>query len=137
MTRAGSTFLGVTPSLSVKQKNKDQKYTTCLWNSRSIVNKLRCFQSFIYAHDYSFIVLTETWLHDYIYNNELIPSGYTIYRKDRNSKGGGVLVAVKSIFKSIQLTSPDNLEVVAVTVHAHHSFTICAVYIPPNSTRAY
>ena len=108
-----------------------------MWNSRSIVNKLRCFQSFIYAHDYSFIVLTETWLHDYIYNNELIPSGYTIYRKDRNSKGGGVLVAVKSIFKSIQLTSPDNLEVVAVTVHAHHSFTICAVYIPPNSTRDY
>ena len=46
-------------------------------------------------------------------------------------------MAVKSIFKSTQLTSPDHLEVVVVTVHAHHSFTICAVYIPPNSTRDY
>ena len=123
--------------MSVKQTNKEQIYTTCLWNSRSIVNKLRCFQSFIYAHDFSFIVLTETWLHDYIYNNELLPTGFTIFRKDRSSKGGGVMVAVKSILKSTQLTAPENLEVVTVTVCAHRSLTICAVYIPPNSTSDY
>ena len=108
-----------------------------MWNSRSIVNKLRCFQSFIYAHDYSFIALTETWLHDHIYNNELLPTGYTIYRKDRSSKGGGVMLAVKSALKSTQLPAPDNLEVVTISVQAHCSLTICAVYTPPNSKNDY
>ena len=137
MTRVGSTLEGGTPLLSVNQTNTQLKYTTCLWNSRSIVNKLRCFQSFIYAHDYSFIVLTETWLHDHIYSNELLPTGYTIYRRDRSSKGGGVMLAVKSALKSTQLTVPDNLEVVTISVDAYHSFTICAVYIPPNSKNDY
>ena len=85
-----------------------------------------------------FIVLTETWLHDYIYNNELLPTGYTIFRKDHSSKGGAVMVAVKSVLKSIYSAyCPDDLEVVSVTVHAHHTFMVCAVYIPPSSTSDY
>ena len=49
-----------------------------------------------------------------------------------SSKGGGVMLAI-TIFKSTQLIAPDNLEVVSVSVLAHHDFTICVIYIPPSS----
>ena len=73
----------------------------------------------------------------YIYNNELLPTGYAIYRKDHSSKGSDVMVAMKSILKSTHLTAPDDLEMVSVTVHTYHSFTICAVYITPSSMSDY
>ena len=38
--------------------------------------------------------ITETWLTNYIYNNEILPSNFAIYRNDRESRGGGVLLAV-------------------------------------------
>jgi len=31
----------------------------------------------------------------HIFDNEILPTGYTIYHKDRNSHGGGVLKAIK------------------------------------------
>jgi hypothetical protein len=53
----------------------------------------------ILTHTYDLIILTETWLHGNIANNEFIDSRYIVYRCDRNrmttgrSDGGGVLVA--------------------------------------------
>ena len=47
------------------------------------------------------------------------------------------MLAVKSVFKSTQLPAPDNLEVVTISVQAHCSLTICAVYTPPNSKNDY
>ena len=132
MTSLGSTLRGATPLLPVNQISKHLKLTACLWNSHSIVNKLRNFQPFIYTQDFSLIVISETWLHDYIYNKEILSTGYTIYRKDRCSKGGGVMLAVKSTFKTTELASPDNLEIVTISVHSHHNLIICAVYLPPN-----
>ena len=43
-----------------------------------------------------FIAITGTWLHNNIDDNELLPNSYNIHRKDRESRGGGVLLAVKS-----------------------------------------
>ena len=63
--------------------------TFCLWNAHSLVNKIDNFQSFVYSNDFKIIAITETWLHDYIYNGEILPTGYTIYRKDGSSRGGG------------------------------------------------
>ena len=47
------------------------------------------------------------------------------------------MLAVKSMFKSTQLIAPDNLEVVSISVLAHRNFTICAIYITPNSKGDY
>ena len=38
------------------------------------------------------LCLSETWLSDYIFDNETLPAGYTIYQRDRLTRGGGVLV---------------------------------------------
>ena len=45
----------------------------------------------------------ETWLNKKIETQEILPDSYIVYRKDRSSKGGGVLLAIKkSINSSIQ-----------------------------------
>ena len=43
-------------------------------NSRSIVNKLDKFQSVVYSNSYDIIAVSETWLTNDIYSNEILPS---------------------------------------------------------------
>ena len=79
------------------------------------------------------ICITETWLTHFIYDKEILPKGYTLYRKDRESRGGGVLIAVNDHLPSILFPSPPDLEVVTVRLcPRRNTISICAVYIPPN-----
>ena len=95
------------------------------------------FQSFVYASHYNVFCLTETWLSDFIFDFEILPSDFVIYRKDRPLRGGGVLVAVKSSFPSSLVPSPPDLEVVSVKIGIDHELLICTVYVPPNSSETY
>ena len=95
---------------------------TCLWNLCSLSNKLSNFQSFVYSSLFKLIAITETWLTDSIYNNELLPSGFDVYCKDRNNRGGGVLLAVHQSILSPQLSSPNNLEVISSFVNVFSLF---------------
>ena len=42
------------------------------------------------------IMVTETWLNKNITNNEILPKGYHVIKKDRvaDKRGGGVLIAL-------------------------------------------
>lgn len=66
------------------------------FNARSIVNKRLDLEAYVTLVNADFIAITETWLHNNIDDNELLPSSYNIHRKDRERRGGGVLLAVKS-----------------------------------------
>ena len=79
-------------------------------NIRSLVNKLSRFQSFVYTFNFCIICITETWLSDYICDGEILPAGYILYRKDRPSRGGGVLIAVKESLFSCIIQSPPDLK---------------------------
>ena len=65
----------------------------CYMNSRSLVNKLSNFQSYVYSTSYSVYCVTET-LSDSIFDHEIQPCDYSLYRNDRTMRGGGVLIAV-------------------------------------------
>ncbi|XP_046397077.1 uncharacterized protein LOC124163976 [Ischnura elegans] len=71
-------------------------------NVRSIKNKLSTCDS--HAHELSkldIIALTETWLNPSVRDGELSFSAtHGIHRKDRLSRGGGVLVAINNKFPS-------------------------------------
>ena len=71
-------------------------------------------QSFVYSSSFDVICITETWLSDFIYDKEILPYKFTFYRRDRGSRGGGVLIAVNDNLPSILIPSPPNLEVVSV-----------------------
>ena len=69
-------------------------------------------------------------------SNEILPSGYNIYRKDRHSRGGGVLFAIEHSVPSRVLSTPDNIEVVTIEIRCPHKI-ISVVYSPPNASDVY
>ena len=86
------------------------------------------------------------WLADFIFDQEIFPSGYTIFRKDRSSRGGGVLVAVSdtipaSVVPSHSLhacPSHKDLEILSIFVKFEkNQILLCCVYIPPNVNDIY
>lgn len=97
--------------------------------------------------DFDIYALTETWLHPGINSLELFDESFSVYRKDRYHntaiineiipKGGGVMVAIRNIFKTseIALSQFPELEIVAIKVEltSKYIYVICC-YIPPNST---
>ncbi len=102
----------------------------------------------VLSSNYDIIVLTETWLHAGIRNEELIDNRYIVHRKDRDyetvnqQRGGGVLIAVKTnIFSEriIKLESDDkaieHIWVKLKTCNSSNSIYLGAFYFPPNTTR--
>ena len=82
-----------------------------------MVNKLTRFQSFVYSFEYNIFGICETWLSHYILDKEILPHGYNIYRKDRDTRGGGVLLAVNNKFTTSQMSSPPDLELISARIH--------------------
>ena len=78
------------------------------------------------------ICVTETWLTDFIYDQEILPSNYIIHRNDRKSRGGGVLIATKNNIRATVISKPDHLELVSLLLHLHIPLTLCCTYISPN-----
>ena len=120
----------------------------CLLNIRSLKtvnrhkNKLLSFQEFVYNGDFSIVFLCETWLTPDIHNNEILPCGYDIHRKDRpNGPHGGVLAAVKATSASSSRlfeAEPDNQEIIVVEVRKHNAEKLICVlcYNPPRPAPA-
>ena len=89
------------------------------------------FQTFVYSLNFDVVGVTETWLSDMILDKEIIPYGYSIYRKDRASRGGGVLIAIKNSISSRIVQSPLKLELIAVEL-IEINYLVFIVYLPPN-----
>ena len=67
-------------------RTTSSKLNLLLWNARSLNKQINDFQSFVYSETFDIIAITETWLTNNIYTNEIFPSGYTVLRKDRDSR---------------------------------------------------
>ena len=107
-----------------------------LWNSAVWLTNLPVFK-LVYSSSFHIYVLTETWLSSFFLNRELIPTGFSIYRRDRKSRGGGVMIAVHNSLSSRQLFFPSHLEVLTVEVSVSFPILICVVYIPPSCNSNY
>ena len=65
-------------------------------NVQSIVNKVNQLEAKLVSKDVDIVAITETHLDDSVDSLELFSNTYTIFRKYRNRRGGGVLIAVKN-----------------------------------------
>ena len=79
---------------------------------------------------------TETHLSPQVSNHELKLSGYEIFRRDRPTKGGGILVAIRSI-KGVQVINSfsetsEEMLILRLSIHGF-SFCMVAYYLPPGS----
>ena len=95
------------------------------------------FQSFVYSSNFSILCVTETWLCDFVSDGEILPVNYVLYRKDRPSRGGGVLVATRQSVISSIIPSPSDLEIVSIKIGLHNDLALCCVYVPPESSSSY
>ena len=80
--------------------------------------------------------ITETWLTSDYWDNEILPQGYTIYRRDSNSRGGGVLLAVKNDISSKIIDTLSDIEGVTVEIN-HMNPVISVIYATPQSSMKY
>ena len=66
-------------------------------------SNLERFQNFVYSDDLDIVCANETWLSENVYNAKILHSGYRIVRKDRKTRGAGVLLGIKtSVFKQVR-----------------------------------
>ena len=109
-----------------------------MFNARSLVNKLSKFQSFVYSNPIDVYCITESWLSNSIFDNEILPSGYSIFCKNRGSRGGGILVAVADSIPTKLIPSPPNLQARTIMIsYSNRQILLCCVYIPPNPDAHY
>ena len=91
----------------------------------------------MYTKSYDIFCVSETWLNETIYDNEILPSNYTIYRNDRRSRGGGVLIAVSNSIPSKIIKRYTGIEMISVELELSPKLLIVCLYIPPNCSDEY
>ena len=87
-----------TPKSSLKYpKHSNQIYglNSLLINFQSYFNKRAELANLVEETKCDIIIGTETWLTDEHQNSELLLNNFDIFRKDRKTRGGGVLIATK------------------------------------------
>ena len=67
----------------------------------------------MYSSSFSILALTETWLLNNIYDKEIIPNDFTIFRSDRASRGG-VLIFTSHNIPSRLVKSHESIDMVTI-----------------------
>ena len=104
-------------------------------NFCSVRNKQAELELFLDNQDIHLLIGTESHLNDTIFDSEVFPRNYSVFRKDRNIHGGGVFILVEKSIPSSILEIDSTCEVIWVLLHLQHSHDIIlgAFYAPPNS----
>jgi len=99
-------------------------------NSRSLKHKINDFNSLVSYHSPSIIAITETWLDSEFPSSLLQLDSYNIFRHDRDSHGGGVLIAVNKLNHSSRVDIDSQSELVAVDVYFNRTVRFVVAYNP-------
>ena len=79
--------------------------------------------------------ITETYLSSHIYENEILPPHFNIYRKDGGTCSGWRNYA--GVDQSKTIPNPEDIEVISGQLLTQHPVMIRHVYNPPNSEGIY
>ena len=92
---------------------------------------------FLAQHVLDILAINESKLDNVISDNEICITGYTVYRKDRNRIGGGVVMYIRDNFLHSQrndLTTYDlEMACIEVKLPYNKSFLVATWYRPPSS----
>lgn len=99
------------------------------------MNKIECLEALLVCHDPDLVVLTETWLSEDVFDSEIVPRNYKVFRKDRDRRGGGVAVLFKSSLDVIAMPDVTGVESLFCKLYINKvCYLLGAVYRPPNSS---
>ena len=107
------------------------------FNAQSLCNKLAAFEYCI-SNDFqnSVICVCETWLMESISSALFSKYGFHVFRADRPTRGGGILVLVPTELQCSLIYSERSNEFEAIVVEirfAEQSFHVCTIYRPPGA----
>lgn len=117
-------------------ENENHKGTIriLLVNTRSIKGKQTKFWTMVEIYDADVVIAVETWLDESIKDGEVGHDGYNIFRRDRNNRGGGILVACKEEMKGRLIWSDEDSELMGIKIlGGSNEKEIIAVYRPPGN----
>lgn len=80
------------------------------------------------------VIGTESWLDNTINEGEVFPSNYSVYRRDRNSHGGGVFILVRDSIASQPISiETESFETICCKILLKNgaSVAIGSFYRPP------
>ncbi len=110
-------------------------------NGNKAESNLEHFQNFVYSEDFDVVCVNETWLSSNVYNAEIVHPGYTIVRNNRKTRGGGVLLGLKtSTFKSVcEIEHNHDLEIAVAEVitSSNMKMLVCSCYRPPDAEKSW
>ena len=116
----------VNPSYSTINSNSITSKELLIYyqNVRSLNNKMKEFLALQTTYVYDIICITESWLNTDINDSE-ISYHYTLIRNDRDSRGGGVLVAFKPSFNLRRILLNTKLEYIFLKLKASDLNIFC------------
>ena len=123
-----------------KTKIGPQDITTVIVNANSVKGKKLQLGALISTTLPHILIITETKLSSKIGSAEFIDTqNYSVILKDRNAKGGGVLIAISNELDGYQADVRCESESVYVVIHSrnHPPTLIGAVYRPPDHKITY
>jgi hypothetical protein len=104
-------------------------------NCRSILNKSLNFWNLVDTYNADVIKGMESWLREEISNVEVFRDDYTTFRRDRNTRGGGVFICVKIYIACAEQWVDEDFEMIAVEVKGRDpkfTWEIVGIYRAPN-----
>ena len=108
--------------------------TTVITNANSLKGKKHHLAALIDSTNPHILIVTETKLSNRISSSEIFDDRYSVIRRDRNTKGGGVLVAVSNALDGYEVDVKIETESVYVMLHSKNQppTLVGAVYRPPD-----
>ena len=106
-------------------------------NVRSICSKKLDLFAYVTAHPYDIIAITETFLDPSINDSEFAPHFYSVFRRDRNRHGGGVMILVRDnipVSRRFDLETKCEILWLQIAVPSHRSFLLGVYYRPPGNS---
>ena len=80
-----------------------------LFNARSLSSKQQDFRSFLALNPMDIVFVTETWMSpSHTDTISSCMSGYTSIRRDRDSRGGGIMITVNDQLQPVHLDQFDS-----------------------------
>ena len=104
-------------------------------NFQSIKGKRETFWNLSESSKPDIILGCETWLKTTVTNQEIIPPGYKVYRKDRHDWHGGLLVIATSCYINNIVDVSIHSELIAVHIEGvdtNSSLVVASFYQQPN-----
>lgn len=108
-------------------------------NVRGLRTKLSNLYVESFNINHQVLVFTETWLNNNFLSTEILCNKFNIFRRDRETYGGGVLIAVaNSLYaERVNIDSFVDIEFIAVVIKLKHKrFLVTCSYIPPSSPQS-